>query len=35
MALLRRIDASELAARERELFEIALDALLVPIPTDL
>lgn len=30
-----KIDASELAARERELFEIALDALVAPLPTDL
>ena len=29
-----KIDASELAARERELFEIALDALVAPLPPD-
>ena len=27
-----KIDASELVARERELFEIALDALVAPLP---
>ena len=29
-----KIDASELAVRERELFEIALDALVAPLPPD-
>ncbi len=28
-----KIDASELAIRERELFEIALDAIVAPLPT--
>jgi hypothetical protein len=29
-----KIDASELAARERELIEIALDAIVAPLPPD-